>query len=93
MKAVLFEKFQEPPKLVTLEDPRPEPHGVVIKVKATGVCRSDWQEWIGHDSDIELSHVPGNELAGVIEAVGKCVTKWQTDDRLTVLFISGRGSY
>ena len=91
MKAVLFEKFQAPPKLVTLEDPRPEPHGVVIKVKATGVCRSDWHGWMGHDSDIELPHVPGHELAGVIEAVGKTVTKWQIGDRVTVPFISGCG--
>jgi alcohol dehydrogenase len=92
MKAVLFEKFQEPPKLITLEDPRPEPHGVVIKVKATGVCRSDWHGWMGHDSDIKLPHVPGHELAGVIEAVGRTVTKWQTGDRVTVPFISGCGS-
>ena len=91
MIAVLFEKFQEPPKIVTLEDPRPEPHGVVIKVKATGVCRSDWHGWMGHDSDIELPHVPGHELAGVIEAVGKTVTKWQIGDQVTVPFISGCG--
>ena len=91
MKAVLFEKFQAPPKLFTLKDPRPEPHGIVIKVKATGVCRSDWHGWMGHDSDIELPHVPGHELAGVIEAVGKTVTKWQIGDRVTVPFISGCG--
>ncbi|SEO15019.1 hypothetical protein [Palleronia pelagia] len=52
MKAVLFEKFQETPRLVTVPDPTPEPHGVVLKVEATGVCRSDWYGWMGHDSDI-----------------------------------------
>jgi alcohol dehydrogenase len=92
MKAVLFENFQEAPKLVTVDDPSPETHGVVLKVAATGVCRSDWHGWMGHDSDIELPHVPGHELAGVIEAVGKDVTNWRVGDKVTVPFICGCGS-
>ena len=63
MKAVLFEKFQTPPKVVNVEDPAPDAQGVVLKVEATGVCRSDWHGWMGHDSDIELPHIPGHELA------------------------------
>ncbi|MEP2783905.1 MAG: zinc-dependent alcohol dehydrogenase family protein [Pseudoruegeria sp.] len=92
MKAVLFEKFQEAPKLVTVKDPTPEPHGVVIKVEATGVCRSDWHGWMGHDSDIDLPHIPGHELAGVIKAVGKDVSNWNVGDRVTVPFICGCGT-
>ena len=92
MKAVLFEKFREEPKLVTVEDPTPDPHGVVLRVAATGVCRSDWHGWMGHDGDITLPHVPGHELAGVIEAVGKDVTRWRVGDKVTVPFICGCGS-
>ncbi|MCA0203572.1 zinc-dependent alcohol dehydrogenase family protein [Pararhodobacter sp.] len=92
MKAVLFEKFQETPKLVTLPDPTPAPHGVVLRVAATGVCRSDWHGWMGHDSDIELPHVPGHELAGVVEAVGRDVTRWKVGDKVTVPFICGCGA-
>jgi alcohol dehydrogenase len=92
MKAVLFEHFQQAPKLTTLPDPTPDAHGVVIKVEATGVCRSDWHGWMGHDSDIELPHVPGHELAGVIAAVGKDVRNWRIGDRVTVPFISGCGA-
>lgn len=92
MKAVMFEAFNARPKLVTLPDPRPEPHGVVLKVEATGVCRSDWHGWVGHDSDIVLPHVPGHELAGVIVAIGKDVTKWRLGDRVTVPFVGGCGS-
>lgn len=92
MKAVLFEKFREAPKVVTVSDPTPDPHGVVIKVEATGVCRSDWHGWMGHDSDIHLPHVPGHELAGIVEAVGKDVVNWKRGDRVTVPFISGCGS-
>ncbi|WP_263259314.1 zinc-dependent alcohol dehydrogenase family protein, partial [Pseudomonas oryzihabitans] len=57
-----------------------------------GVCRSDWHGWVGHDSDIELPHVPGHELAGVVEAVGRDVTLWRTGDRVTVPFVGGCGA-
>ena len=92
MKAVLYEKFKEVPKVVTIEDPRPETHGVVVKVEATGLCRSDWHGWMGHDSDIELPHIPGHELAGRIEAVGKDVKNWRVGDRVTVPFVGGCGA-
>lgn len=92
MKAVLFEKFEETPKVVTVDDPTPEVHGVVIKVEATGVCRSDWHGWMGHDTDIDLPHIPGHELAGIVEAVGKDVTNWKVGDRVTVPFVGGCGS-
>jgi len=92
MKAVLFEHFGEAPKVVTVADPTPQAHGVVLKVEATGVCRSDWHGWMGHDSDVELPHVPGHELAGIVQAVGKDVTRWQLGDRVTVPFVGGCGS-
>lgn len=74
-------------------DPSPTSDGVVIRVKANGLCRSDWHGWMGHDSDIQtLPHVPGHELAGVIEAVGKEVRRWKVGDRVTVPFALGCGS-
>lgn len=92
MKAVLYDAFARPPVLVTVPDPAPEPHGVVLRVQATGVCRSDWHGWMGHDPDIRLPHVPGHELAGTIVALGKDVTKWAVGDRVTVPFICGCGT-
>ncbi|MGM3424407.1 alcohol dehydrogenase catalytic domain-containing protein [Pseudomonas benzopyrenica] len=92
MKAVVYEAFSAPPRLCTVPDPTPEPHGVVLKVMATGVCRSDWHGWVGHDTDIELPHVPGHELAGVVEAVGKDVRRWRVGDRVTVPFVGGCGA-
>ncbi|HEX9448647.1 MAG TPA: alcohol dehydrogenase catalytic domain-containing protein, partial [Dongiaceae bacterium] len=73
MKAVYFEKFREAPRLQQVPDPTPSVDGVVIKVAATGLCRSDWHGWMGHDRDIVLPHVPGHELAGTIAAVGRQV--------------------
>jgi alcohol dehydrogenase len=91
MKAVLYESFGQAPKMATLPDPTPQPDGVVIKVEATGLCRSDWHGWMGHDPDITLPHVPGHELAGVVQAVGKDVRNWKIGDRVTVPFVSGCG--
>jgi alcohol dehydrogenase len=72
-------------------DPTPEPHGVVIKVEATGLCRSDWHGWIGHDPGIALPHVPGHELAGTVAAIGAQVSGWRVGDRVTAPFVCGCG--
>ncbi|ESY85252.1 zinc-dependent alcohol dehydrogenase family protein [Mesorhizobium australicum] len=91
MKAVVFEQFGEAPTIQTVPDPKPAADGVVIKVEATGLCRSDWHGWMGHDADIRLPHVPGHELAGVVVAAGKHVTRWKAGERVTVPFAVGCG--
>ncbi|TIP95020.1 MAG: alcohol dehydrogenase, partial [Mesorhizobium sp.] len=91
MKAVVFEKFGEVPTIQTVPDPEPALGGVVIKVEATGLCRSDWHGWMGHDDGIRLPHVPGHELAGVVVAAGNQVTRWKTGERVTVPFAVGCG--
>lgn len=60
-------------------------------MSATGLCLSDWHGWMGHDPDITLPHVPGHELAGVVEAVGRNVTRWRPGDRVTLPFVCGCG--
>ncbi|MBJ7550204.1 zinc-dependent alcohol dehydrogenase family protein [Marinomonas ostreistagni] len=91
MKAVVIEQFSSLPTIQTVADPTPASHGVVIKVEATGVCRSDWHCWQGHDTDVVLPHVPGHEFAGVIAEVGKDVTRFKVGDRVTVPFINACG--
>lgn len=91
MKAVLYRAFSKRPLIENLPDPVPRADAVVLKVMASGVCLSDWHGWQGHDPDIELPHVPGHELAGVVEAVGDTVSKWQVGDRVTVPFVGGCG--
>ncbi|MCX5557837.1 zinc-dependent alcohol dehydrogenase family protein [Streptomyces sp. NBC_00038] len=92
MRAVVFERYGEPAEVREVADPAPAEHGVVVRVEATGLCRSDWHGWIGHDPDITLPHVPGHELAGVVEAVGARVTAWHPGDRVTVPFVCACGS-
>ncbi|MEU2588941.1 zinc-dependent alcohol dehydrogenase family protein [Streptomyces avermitilis] len=92
MRAVVFERFGEPAEVREVANPEPPEHGVVVRVEATGLCRSDWHGWMGHDPDITLPHVPGHELAGVVEAVGTRVSGWRPGDRVTVPFVCACGS-
>ena len=92
MRAVVFEQYGEPAETADVPDPAPAPHGVVVRVEATGLCRSDWHGWQGHDPDIALPHVPGHELAGTVEAVGALVTGRRPGDRVTVPFVCACGS-
>ena len=91
MRAVYYEQFGQAPRIENVPDPTPSPEGVVVKVEASGLCRSDWHGWMGHDPDIRLPHVPGHELAGTVAAVGDRVTRWREGDRVTVPFVAGCG--
>ena len=91
MKAVVYRAFSGPVGIEQVPDPAPPAGGVVLKVMASGVCLSDWHGWQGHDPDIVLPHVPGHELAGIVEAVGEGVTRWRPGDRVTLPFVCGCG--
>jgi len=92
MRALVYEKYQGALAIQKVLDPTPKEHGVVVQVAATGLCRSDWHGWMGHDPDIILPHVPGHELAGNITAIGKKVKKFKVGDRVTVPFVCGCGN-
>lgn len=92
MKVAIYNEFQGPISIASVNDPNPSEFGVVIKVEASGLCLSDWHGWMGHDPDIVLPHVPGHELAGQIMAVGKHVKNWHQGQRVTVPFVGGCGS-
>jgi alcohol dehydrogenase len=91
MKAAIYERFAGPITVENVPDPAPQDDGVVIKVEATGLCRSDWHGWQGHDDDIRLPHVPGHEFAGTIAALGKDVRGWSVGDRVAVPFVCACG--
>jgi len=91
VKAVRYTSFGAPLESVTLPDPDAPADGVVVKVEATGMCRSDWHGWMGHDPDIRLPHVPGHELAGTVAALGPAVRNWKVGDRVTAPFCLGCG--
>ncbi|MDB4582559.1 zinc-dependent alcohol dehydrogenase family protein [Draconibacterium sp.] len=91
MKAVYYKEFKGKVEVREVPDPSVSPDSVIIKVEATGLCRSDWHGWMGHDPDIVLPHVPGHELAGTIVEVGSEIQNFKVGDRVTVPFVSGCG--
>lgn len=92
MRAVQFQTYGGALDLVDLAEPAAPDDGAVIRVEATGICRSDWHGWHGHDPDITVPHVPGHEFAGVVHAVGRSVRRWHGGERVTAPFVCGCGT-
>ncbi|MHC6594363.1 zinc-binding dehydrogenase [Arthrobacter sp. C152] len=91
MRAMIMDRIAGPAAVREVAAPEVPDGGVAITVAATGLCRSDWHAWAGHD-DIVLPHVPGHEFAGVVTAVGHGVTKWAVGERVTAPFVEGCGA-
>ncbi len=90
MRALMMDAVGAPLSVRDVAEPVAPEGGVVVEVRATGLCRSDWHAWVGHE-DIALPHVPGHELAGVVVDVGAGVRGWTRGDRVTVPFVCGCG--
>ena len=91
MRAVYYKEFKGKVEVRDVPNPVVSPDSVILKVEATGLCRSDWHGWMGHDPDIVLPHVPGHELAGIVVETGENIQNFKTGDRVTVPFVSGCG--
>lgn len=91
MRAVVYSEYGVIPLVGQVPEPVCPDGGVVLAVGATGVCRSDWHAWKGHDP-VPLPHIPGHELAGVVGTVGRGVVRWRVGDRVTVPFVCGCGA-
>lgn len=66
-----------------VEVPDPGEEGVLVDVKASGVCHSDETTLHGY-RDIDYPRIPGHEVAGIIEEVGDEVESWQEGDKVAV---------
>jgi alcohol dehydrogenase len=89
MKAAVYNTFNGLIKITQVDDPVPAETEAIIEVKASGICRSDWHGWKGHDPDIGLPHVPGHEFSGIVKEVGSNVSSFQAGDRVTAPFCCG----
>jgi alcohol dehydrogenase len=92
VRAVVIEAFGRPPVLRDVAEPDCDPHGVILTVGVTGLCRSDWHAWQGHDPDVRLPHVPGHEIAGTVAVLGSAVRTVSVGDRVTVPFVCACGT-
>lgn len=89
---MLFDGYGQRPRITEVPAPACPPDGALLQVRATGLCRSDWHGWMGHDPDVTLPHVPGHEFAGVIAELGTEVTGgFRLGDRVTAPFVNACG--
>ncbi len=92
MRAVVIDEFGVRPQIRDVDRPACASDGALIQVEASGVCRSDWHGWQGHDADISVPHVPGHEFAGLVAEVGADVREVVVGARVTVPFVCGCGT-
>ncbi|TDT29822.1 zinc-binding dehydrogenase [Naumannella halotolerans] len=91
MLALQYDRFGGPIEVRELPAPDVPAGAVRLTVAASGLCRSDWHAWAGHDTDVALPHVPGHEFSGVVDAVGSGVERWRSGQRVTAPFVQGCG--
>jgi len=91
MQAAVITEWRKPLAIVDLSVPECPTTGVVLRVLACGVCRSDWHAWCGSDPDVNLPQIPGHEYCGIVEKPGTDVTRWRVGDRVIAPFILACG--
>ncbi|HVH95364.1 MAG TPA: alcohol dehydrogenase catalytic domain-containing protein [Bacillus sp. (in: firmicutes)] len=89
MRSVRVSKAGGPFEIVERDIPEPGPMQVRIKVQACGICHSDSITKEGLFPGIQYPRVPGHEIAGVIDAVGKGIattntSNWKEGQRVAV---------
>jgi threonine dehydrogenase-like Zn-dependent dehydrogenase len=82
MKAAVLE---EPTRLMIKQVPVPEigDDEVLIRVKYTGICGTDWSIYTGNYSADRLPLIPGHEFSGTITRLGKKARNLKEGDSVT----------
>ena len=92
MKAVVYHEYGLPDvlELTDVDKPNVKDDGVLIRVRAASVNRSDWETLTGSPAYVRLSGglskpkrpILGSDIAGIVEAVGSDVTEFQPGDEV-----------
>ena len=86
---VQVEKAGAPLKLVTREIPEPSVGEVRVRVEACGVCHSDSVTVAGLFPFVSYPRVPGHEIVGRVDSVGKDVPQWRAGQRVGIGWYGG----
>jgi propanol-preferring alcohol dehydrogenase len=84
MRALEFTRPGLPLQLVQRDQPIPGPGGVLLRVRACGVCRTDLHIVDGELPVLDHPVVPGHEIVGTVEALGAGVAGISVGDRIGV---------
>jgi D-arabinose 1-dehydrogenase-like Zn-dependent alcohol dehydrogenase len=90
MKAVQVPKPGGDFEIVEREIPQPGAGQVRIRVQACGVCHSDVLTKEGGWPGLTYPRVPGHEIAGVLDELGRGVANWKKGDRVGVGWHAGQ---
>lgn len=92
MRAAVLTGWRKDLDIADVPAPQVPRDGVVLRLLACGVCRSDWHAWTGADPDVTLPHIPGHEFCGEIVEVGADVRRWTPGARVIAPFILACGT-
>lgn len=84
MEAWLLDESPGTYRWGSVADPVPGPGQVRIEVRASALNHMDLWLTTGMPKPPSYPHVPGNDVAGVIEALGEGVTGWSVGDEVVV---------
>ena len=90
MRAAVIRQYRADLSLQTVPDPICEADGVVVKVLACGICRSDWHGWVGEHAKVKPGAIPGHEYCGEVVQTGP-LARWKLGDRIIAPFILACG--
>ncbi len=91
MRAAVLREYNSDLSIEDVPEPDCPPDGVVLKVLACGVCRSDWHGWSGEHPRVKPGQIGGHEYCGEVVEAGPD-SNWKTGDRLVAPFILACGS-
>ncbi|GMH05403.1 hypothetical protein Nepgr_007243 [Nepenthes gracilis] len=92
MKAVVITTTGGPEvlQLQEVEDPQVKDDEVLIKIEAAAINRADTLQRMGlHPPPKGTPPYPGLECSGIVEQVGKNVTRWKVGDQVCALLHGG----
>jgi len=91
MRAAVLRTYNEDLSLETVADPVREADGVVLRVLACGICRSDWHGWTGEHPRVKPGQIPGHEYCGEVLETGP-QSPWKVGDRVVAPFLLSCGA-
>jgi len=89
MRAMILHGPGEPLRLEDIPAPVPAPDELLIRVGACGVCRTDLHVVDGDLAEPVLPLVPGHQIVGRVEGVGRDVTGFAPGERVGVPWLGG----
>ena len=91
MRAAILRAYREPLSIENVAMPACPPDGVILRVLACGICRSDWHGWVGEHPRVKPGQIGGHEYCGEVVEAGPRAT-YAVGDRLIAPFILACGT-